>query len=258
MRKRVWRKRFLRVALIVAIGAFAFSLTNYRNIQKVYTEADKAYEELRESVRSDSPESLARKERAPQVEIPERAIDFQALRLINDDSIGWLYSPETPIDYPVMGASDYSWYLSYLPDGTPNANGSLFLDYNSKRDFSSKLSIIYGHHMQSGQMFGSLVEYKKQDYFDRHPYLYLYTEQGNYRIDLVYGCVIDAGMWRERAFMYEANLRGLLNYASEMTTFSSEVQYIEGDRFVTLSTCSFEFDDARYVVIGVLVPEFTE
>ena len=79
------------------------------------------------------------------------------------------------------------------PDGTYNANGSLFIDYNNAWDFSDQLTVIYGHHMKSGQMFGSLKGYKGQAYFENHPYMYLYTDNGNYRIDLLYGCVAGSG-----------------------------------------------------------------
>jgi sortase B len=111
--------------------------------------------------------------------------------------------------------------------------------------------------MKSGRMFGSLGGYKTQTYFDANPYLYIYTAQGEaYRLDLLYGCIIGAGQWRERAFMYKENRAALLAYAEKNTTFVSPASYTDDDRFVVLSTCSYEFDDARYVVIGVLRPAF--
>jgi sortase B len=88
---------------------------------------------------------------APKVElgIPALTVDFDALEAISSDAIGWLYCPDTVINYPVMGAEDYTYYLRHLADGTYNFNGSLFLDYNCQRDFSDKLSVIYGHNMQT-------------------------------------------------------------------------------------------------------------
>lgn len=164
----------------------------------------------------------------------------------------WLYCPGTVIDYPVMMANDYSYYLTHLPDGMKNANGSLFIDYNCAPGFSGQLTVIYGHHMKTGRMLGSLKGYKMQGYYDEHPYMYLYTRQGNYRIELLYGCVIGAGEWRERAFMYEQNVRTLLSYAAHRSTFKSSAAYAEGNRVIALSTCSYEFDGARYVVLGIL------
>jgi len=64
--------------------------------------------------------------------------------------------------------------------------------------------------------------------------------------------VIGAGQWRERAFMYAENVDALIAYAAYNTTFKSSAVYNKGDRVVALSTCSYEFDDARYVVLGIL------
>jgi len=183
---------------------------------------------------------------------PDVAIDFTALRATNPDAVAWLYCPDTVIDYPVMRASDYNYYLHHLPDGTRNPNGSLFIDYNCPSDFSGYLTVIYGHHIKSGRMFGSLKGYKSQTYYEKHPSMYLYTEDSNYRIDLLYGCVIGANEWRNQAYMYEVNLDAFMDYAARNTTFTSRVQYNPGDQMVALSTCSYEFGDARYVVIGVL------
>ncbi|MCL2125347.1 MAG: class B sortase [Oscillospiraceae bacterium] len=191
-------------------------------------------------------------ERVYDIYIPGVEIDFAALREINKDAAAWLYSPGTVIDYPVLESDNYSYYLNHLPDGTVNANGSLFIDYNSEPDFSGPLTVVYGHHMKSGSMFGSLVEYKRQEYFDEHPFMYLYAEHGDYRIDVMYGVVIGAGQWKERAFMYAENIDAFVEYAEANSTFVSGVVFEEGDRLVALSTCSYEFDDARYVVLGVL------
>ncbi|MCL2146532.1 MAG: class B sortase [Synergistaceae bacterium] len=186
------------------------------------------------------------------VYVPKLNINFEKLKVVNRDTAAWLYSPDTVIDYPLMRADDYNYYLNHLPDGTRNANGSLFIDYNSASDFSGQLTVIYGHNMKSGSMFGGLKGYKSQSYFEKNPYMYLYTENSNYRIDLLYGALIDAGKWREQAFMFEENAKSLLSYAAQNTTFTSSVEYREGDKIVVLSTCSYEFDDARYVVIGIL------
>jgi sortase B len=179
-------------------------------------------------------------------------IDFDALKAINSNAVAWLYSPNTAIDYPVMRTENYSYYLDRLPDGRKNANGSLFIDYNNTSDFSGALTVIYGHNMKSGKMFGSLPSYKSQSYFNQHPFMYLYTERRSYRLDLIYGCTIGEGQWRERAFMYAENIASLISYASHYTTFKSGTSYKSGDRVVVLSTCTFEFNDARYVVLGVL------
>ena len=183
---------------------------------------------------------------------PAQKVDFDKLKKINKDAAAWLYCPDTVIDYPVMKANDYTYYLNRLPDGTFNANGALFIDYNNAPDFSGPLTVIYGHHMKSGSMFGGLKGYKDQGYYEKHPVMYLYTKDKNYRIELMYGCVIGAGQWKEQAFMYAENIDSLITYAANNSTFKSRVKYMKGDRIAVLSTCSYEFDEARYVLLGIL------
>ena len=260
------KKRNIIAALVLlaAIGLIGYSGSQIINVERVYLEGDAAYDALRKQVRkTPSVDFLPGAQQSdidagsvitdePPGYAPLPEIDYNALETINKNATAWLYCPDTMIDYPVMEASDYNYYLYHLPDGTQNANGSLFIDYNCAADFSDPLTIIYGHHMKSGSMFGSLKGYNEQWYFNEHPYMYLYTRQGNYRIDLIYGCVIGAGQWRERAFMYAENVDALIAYAAYNTTFTSGAVYNKGDRVVALSTCSYEFDDARYVVLGIL------
>lgn len=254
--KRDRKTSLYNVSVWLLLLVIAFTSYRLWEAQQMYAQGDIVYENLSEAIKQAPPDFHP--PAGHLVEIPDLGIDFETLRSVNADAVAWLYSPNTVIDYPVMRADDYNQYLRHLPDGTYNASGSLFLDYNCAADFSDRLSIIYGHHMRSGKMFASLAEYKRQKYFDEHPYMYLYTEQADYRMDILYGCVIGAGEWRDRAFMYETNLEGLLGYAMQNTRFQSNVTYTENDRFLVLSTCSYEYGDARYVVIGVLRPRYEE
>jgi len=257
---RKYKRGNIIATLILIISVSALAVSGYKlwEAYRVYQIGDESYSGLADRIRTPakSKEPETDKDRQPDVYIPGMDIDFGALKDVNNDAAAWLYCPGTVIDYPVMKAKDYDYYLRHLPDGTYNANGSLFIDYNNAPDFSEKLTIIYGHHMKSGKMFGGLKGYKQQEYFEDHPYMYLYTETGNYRIDLMYGCVIGVGEWRENAFMLETNLNSLLEYAANKTTFKSDVQFSDGGRIVAMSTCSYEFDGARYVVIGLLRPEY--
>jgi sortase B len=250
-------KIFALLVLLVAIGVMGYSGFRVYEADQVYKEGNAAYDDLRERVKDEKttpPENPSKKQ--SQIFIPEIEIDYEKLKVVNNDAVAWLYCPDTVIDYPVMKAKDYTYYLRHLPDGTYNVNGTLFIDYNNAPDFSDPLTVIYGHHMKSGAMFGSLKGYKGQAYYEQHPFMYLYTEQGNYRIDIIYGCVIGAGQWSSRGFMFPENVGKLVDYAADNTTFKSKLEYIEGDRIVALSTCSYEFDNARYVVLGIIRSEF--
>ena len=277
--KKENRAAIIVLVIIMTISLVIGGIAGYMLWQKnqVYVEGNRSYKELYEMVRRSEVivkdevivenEAEAKEdegkdeldvdnfETEPIIYIPEVDIDFEALENINRDSIAWLYCPETVINYPVMKADDYSYYNYRLPDGTRNANGSLFMDYHCAPDFSDRLSVIYGHKMKSGRMFGSLTEYKKTEYYNKHPYMYLYTKQGNYRINLLYGFVIGKKEWANNAYMHPKNVDKLLEYAKENTTFHGETNYNDDSKFFAMSTCSYEFKGARYVVIGVLEPE---
>lgn len=239
------------MAVFLCIGGYAvYQLYLAYN---AYADGDQAYEQIAQNVISkDDALDYPLQTSTDKIDIPNRAVNFTALKAINKDSVAWLYCPDTVIDYPVMAADDYSYYLRHLPNGTYNINGSLFLDYNCAPDFSDELSVIYGHNMKTKKMFGTLVKYKNQSYFDKHPYLYLYTEKQNYRIALIYGAVVSASQWINQG--YAQDVDGLLEYAKANTTFTSTVQYSANQQFIVLSTCSYEYSGARYFVIGILQP----
>ena len=271
------KKKSAFLVLLLGICMMGYAYVQLAETNQINQECNAVYEDLSNRVKdhttADSPAqqisddkqididkwSVAAEEPTEaekMIYIPGLGVNFDTLKKISDDAAAWLYCPDTVIDYPVMKAGDYAYYLYRLPDGTQNANGSLFIDFNCAPDFSDQLTVIYGHHMRSKMMFGSLVEYKSQRYYDEHPFMYLYTEENNYRIDLLYGCVIGAGQWRERAFMYKENVDALIAYAAHNTTFESNAVYAEGERIVAMSTCSYEFENARYVVIGILREEY--
>lgn len=241
------RKKIAFLVLLCGLWLIVYPGTQLLEARQVFQEANTVYEALRDEVVTDPMFGS-------KGQLIKQRIDFAALQVVNEDAVAWLYSPDTPIDYPVVKASEYNYYLFHLIDHTYNLNGTLFIDYNNAPDFSERLTVIYGHHMDTEMMFTSLMGYKEQSYYEEHPYMYLYTEAEVYQLDLLYGCVIAAGEWREKAFMYEQNLEELLAYAAHNTSFVSSTSYQEGSKVVALSTCSFEFDSARYVVIGVLKP----
>jgi len=242
------KRFFLWILLFVAIGVFCWAGYEYYQIQQVYITGNAAFDDIREAAITDGEQT----DRDAELGIPAKGIDWDELHAMSENVIGWIYSPGTPIDYPVMRADDYQYYLSRLPDGRFNANGSIFLDFNHAPDFSDPLSVLYGHHMRSGKMFGSLNGYRSQSFYDSHPVMFLYTPQRNYRIDLMSGFVLAERQWRENAFMFPENLPQLLDFASKNTTFESSVTWTEGDRILGMSTCEYDFDGARYVVLGIM------
>ncbi|MEZ4357514.1 MAG: class B sortase [Eubacteriales bacterium] len=182
-------------------------------------------------------------------------VDFNKLKKINSDIIAWIINDGTVINYPIVQGDDNTYYLTHLPNGTKNKLGSLFMDYRNSSDFSMRNTIIYGHHMKSGAMFASIVNYKKQSYYDKHPTMYLITPDTKYRIDLFSGYVssVDEDSFTIN-FIDDYAFETFVKERKEKSDFESDVQVTASDRIITLATCTYEFSNARYVLYGKLTP----
>lgn len=180
-------------------------------------------------------------------------VDFEALQEINPDVSAWITIEGTNINYPVVQGPDNSFYLSRLFDGTYNGAGSIFMDYRNRNDFSDRNTVLYGHHMRNQTMFAQITLYKTQSFFDQHPTGILLTPDGNYTIFFFAGYVIDMNSqaWKLQ-FESDEEFAQWLEDAAARSTFSSNITPTAQDRVVTLSTCTYEYDDARYVLVGVL------
>lgn len=188
----------------------------------------------------------------PTEETAPISIDFDALWQENEDVVAWIYCEGTPIQYPVVQSSDNSYYLRRLLNGKYNVNGTIFLDYRCASDFGGFNSILYGHHMKSGEMFGTLPKYKDQAYYDEHPVLYLLTPEQNYKVELIarYITPSDSDIYVLPVTLEQK--KAFLEHAVSESSFQSNVSFNETDSFLTLSTCSYEYDNARFVVVGKL------
>lgn len=179
--------------------------------------------------------------------------DFDALRQIDENVVAWLHSPGTSINYPVVQAEDNEYYLTHMFGRQKNSAGAIFLDAGCSPDFSDTHTIIYGHHMKNDTMFSSLTGYLQPGYYEQHQTLALYTPQGDYTIRVFAGYVAapDGDAW-QRAFSSQQEFAQWCARAAQRSAFQSGVLPQEGQRIVTLSTCSYEFENARFVLLGIL------
>lgn len=180
-------------------------------------------------------------------------VDFEALAAVNPDVAAWLLCEGTALSYPVVQGEDNEYYLSRLFDGRPNASGCLFLDSRCAADLSSPNSVIYGHHMKDGSMFAVLDGYKSQEFYEAHPSLLLLTPGGDYEAEVfsAYVAQTDAAAWR-LDFADEAEFSAWLTELCAASSIDTGMSPKPTDRVLTLSTCSYEFADARLVVHCVL------
>ncbi|MDR3277839.1 MAG: class B sortase [Oscillospiraceae bacterium] len=183
-------------------------------------------------------------------------VDFAGLSEINSEVTAWLRCGGTNIDYPVAQGADNSYYLTHLFNRNQNKAGTLFIDSRNKPGFTDANTIIYGHNMRNHSMFWTLTRYKSQAFFNSHPTMKLITPDGNYVLELFAGYVANPQQedaWQIR-FASAADFESWLETARARSSFTSGVSVTAADRVVTLSTCSYEFSDARYILVGKLVP----
>lgn len=182
-------------------------------------------------------------------------VDFETLWGESAAIVAWLYCEGTPINYPIVQGEDNAFYVEHLPDGTWNGVGTLFLDCINEPDFSDYHSIIYGHNMLNDSMFGVVTDYYHQEYYEEHPVMYLMTPEQYYRLELVSGIVTPVDSWLYNLdFTDPAKKKAFLGELKEKSTFQSAVDYTENDLFLSLSTCTYDFENARYLLTGKLIP----
>jgi len=242
MLRKVFFWIFISIFIISAsyLGVYAFN--SYKNRQL----ADDLNGKLSESssMPADYPQDYLKK--------------FASLYAENPDIKGWISIDGTPLSYPVVQAADNDFYLRKDFYKNKNEYGIPFLDYEVKLKPQSVNTLIYGHNMKDGQMFGELVKYKNIGYYKEHPVINFDSvyEENKYKIISIfitnanpkdgeifpYTSFINSEKLEELAlFVENAKIRSFINIEDEL---------MEGDKLLTLSTCTYEFSDARFVVVA--------
>lgn len=197
----------------------------------------------------------------PSVEVP---VEFHSLVQENPDIYAWIQMPGTPVDYPVFQHfGDDSYYLRRDIHGNYSAAGVLFTEYRyNTTDFSDPVTIIYGHDMADGSMFGSLQTYTQMLTLDENVRFYIYqpgqkltyqvfaaVPYNNSHILYYHNFQDEKDFTRFFDSIYET--RSL--YANLNPEFSPEA----GDRVVILATCLKGDNTRRFLVMGVLTEDTT-
>lgn len=186
----------------------------------------------------------------------DEGIDFDALRKINPDIIGWLYYKDTVIDYPVVKGENNEVYLSMLFDRTWGGCGTLFADCITEAPFRQFNTIVYGHHMKDGTMFACLKELRDPDYCAKNPKLELSTPEGEFDLEIwaFLNEPADSNIY-ETNIKSERDKQAYLDLAESLASYTTDVKVTTEDRLVMLSTCAYEFENARYIVACKMVPK---
>lgn len=192
-------------------------------------------------------------------------INWDELLKINDEIVGWIEIDNTKVDYPVMWHKEdnrnYQYYLSHNYKGDYDSFGSVFLDYRCENGTDSKNTVIHGHHIQDGSMFGDLMKYGgttgNLDFYKESPTIEFDTPeaQGTYKIISVFktNTLSSQGEFFNYMIGDFQNEKDFMNYVYNVrvrSLFNCPVDVNEDDELITLSTCSYEFTNFRTVIVA--------
>lgn len=182
------------------------------------------------------------------------SITLGELMKLNKDVVGWIKIFDTHISYPVVQGKDNQEYLNKDVFGEFSFSGSIFLDYRNACDFTDSYSIIYGHHMEYGAMFGDVVEFKNDDYFQEHKTGALFLLDDTYKITL-FACV-ETQEFNNKIYnpivQGKDNIDTLLKYIKDEAVQYRDISLNHDDKIIGLSTCAEAGTNERVVLFGRL------
>ncbi len=189
---------------------------------------------------------------------PENTESLAELMALNPDVIGWITIDDTHIDYPLVQGEDDMEYINKDAHGDFALSGSIFLSCVNSRDLTDPYSLIYGHHMANGAMFGDVIEFTEESYFDSHKTGRIYLPDRTIEVEL-FSCVktdaSDSVVYNPQA--QSENIAGLLSYLDSNSAQYRDIGVTAEDRVIGLSTCSEAVTNGRVILYGKLKGEIT-
>lgn len=260
-------KRMRRIVTGLLLAVFLFSAGSIAAVQRRY-QADEAFyadaverymlvpeQEDNEYHEQDDKGAYDQMTMADGVETAPIRIDFESLQAVNSDVVGWIYCEGTVINYPILRGTDNNAYFDHTYEGGYSRAGSIFVDAANRRDFADSNTIIYGHHMKNGSMFASLQDWMDQEFYEKHPVMWLLTPEQDYKVVLFSGYVVSA--YSDTYTIFTGPCDEFTDYLAgcvERSSFRADVELNKNGCYVLLSTCAYKFENARYVLHGMLAP----
>ena len=171
-----------------------------------------------------------------------------------DEMIGWIQIEKTKIDYPIMQAENNKFYLTHSYEGKKLRAGSIFLDYRNDPLLIDRHSIIYGHDLRNGSMFGQLYQFKDQSFAEANRYFTIDTgnEQLQLEVFAAYETTTDF-YYIETDFTNES-FEQFIKTVKKKSVITFDENINGSDQIITLSTCvSDSGSDERFVVHAKVV-----
>lgn len=250
----IWGAMLLALAvLIFALAQVARCLQEKEEREQVNAQlAELAVEKILPAVQEEREDTLPESTVSDTWPETPITVDLAALKAQNEDVVAWIYCPDTPINYPVVQGEDNVYYLDHMIDGRKDPGGTVFLDHRNEASLTDACSVIYGHNLRDGEIFGSLTDYAEQSYYDAHPILFLLIPEKDFVIDIFAGFVTQSDDKLYEIPRTELARAELIEDCIERSDIKTKTRPTLEDRLILLSTCSYAFEDARYVLAGVL------
>lgn len=234
MKKSNKKKILTRIIFVVAMCVFVFSAFQLGKIYFANYQEKEETKKLRDIVKAPKSEK----------KLDEFTVNFTELKKINPEIIGWIIVKDTSISYPIVQHDDNKYYLNHTSEKKENYAGAIFMDYRNKADFSDYNTFIYGHNVYHGTMFAELEKYMDEDFFKNHPFVYLYTPNQNYKLQVYSAYTADAeGQSYKLSYSDLYDYSNYETYVKGLSRYDSGVTMTAADKMVTLYTCSYENGD---------------
>lgn len=232
-------KKDRMLSVLVVIAVIFMIICGCRLIWLIlrYQEADNLYADIGEEVLL--PELPSEDNENPGEENKvKQAVDFQKLLSINEEIVAWISIPALELEYPVTQGEDNEYYLHYAYNKEPNFAGSIFLDFRNHADFQDQNTILYGHNMLNGSMFGSLKHLE----VSTHQKIIVYTPESVLEYEAVDNRIISVSEkeYYQTSFQEE-------DFLAVLQGLSPEISEADGERILTLSTCNGNSAQRRIV-----------
>lgn len=243
----------LAVILLVSLGYIGWKTLDYSRGAKDYESAVK----IVDIPTLTAPSSPAEEE--PGWEIPEELldilaqIDLDALKETNGEVTGWIVIPGTEVSYPILQGEDNRYYLNHTWTGVESSVGAIFMECKCAPDFTDYNTILYGHRMRNGSMFGGLKNYNTLEYWREHPVVYIITSGKVYAYDIF--ASFETGL---REIVYRLGIQEtedkeeLIAFALERSVIDTGIAPTAEEQVLTLSTCTGRGHATRWVLQAVL------
>ena len=244
------RMALICVFLLIALGSGGYLLHFYLQRQS----AAQIYTDLQAAVSSEAAQPAKPAPSAAPVEVP---IDFALLQDTDANIYAWLEIPGTAVAYPVaQHPTDDVYYLNHTIESVEGLPGSIYTESGNARDFSDFNTVLYGHNMKNGTMFGSLKQYRDPDFLAQHRTILIYTPTEK-RVYRVFAAVVYSDEHILTSFDLTAAeerrrfLASLSETGSSASQVLDDVDVTEDSRLLTLSTCIGSQPNNRYLVVAV-------